>query len=136
MKVVVFGASGDQGQAQMRQLVAAGHQPLAAARNPASLDPSWPTIAADYRDPESLRRAADGADAVFLTLPSTSFQKAQDVHDAAARVADAARDAGVPLLIFNSSMIICDAPNGFAAHDARHAIRQSLFDSAVPTISI
>ncbi|WP_439532156.1 SDR family oxidoreductase [Polymorphobacter sp.] len=136
MKITVFGASGDQGQAQMRQLLAAGHQPLAAARDPASLDPDWPAIVADYGDADSLRRAVAGAEAVFLTLPSTSFQKAQDVQAAAARVAEATRDAGVGMLVFNSSMIICDAHNGFAAHDARFAIREQLFASGVPTVSI
>lgn len=136
MKVTVFGASGDQGEAQVRQLLAAGHQPLAASRDPARLDPNWPAIAADYRDHASLRRAVAGADVVFLTLPSTSFQIAEDVLGAAARVAEAARDAGVGMLVFNSSMFIGAAPNGFAAHDARFAIRQHLCASGVPMVSI
>lgn len=136
MKVTIFGASGDQGQAQMRQLIAAGHEVRAAVRHPERCARQWSAVAADYRAPDSLRRAMEGTEAVFLTLPSTSFQKAQDVHAAATHVANAARDAGVNILIFNSSMIICDAPNGFAAHDARFAIRQNLFESGVPTVSI
>ena len=136
MRVTIFGASGDQGQAQMRQLIAAGHEPRAAVRNPDRCDAQWSAVAADYRDPDSLHRAVEGAEAVFLTLPSTSFQKAQDVFAAATQVAAAAREAGVDMLIFNSSMIICDAPNGFAAHDARFAIRQQLFESGVPVVSI
>ena len=136
MNITIFGASGDQGRAQMRQAIAAGHRPLAAVRDPARVDVNWRAIAADYRDPASLRRAVEGADAVFLTLPSTSFQKADDVKAAADSVARAMRDVGVEMLVFNSSMIIGSAPNGFAAHDARFAIRDILFASGVPTVSI
>ena len=34
MRVVVFGATGDQGRAQVRSLARAGHDPLAVSRNP------------------------------------------------------------------------------------------------------
>ena len=136
MKVTVFGASGGQGRAQMRQLLAAGHKAVAAVRQPETLPADWPAIAADYRDKTSLARAVTGAEVVFLTLPSTSLQRASDVMAAAEAVAQAAHAAGVGLLVFNSSMIVQDRPNGFAAHDARHAIRTRLFASGVPCISI
>lgn len=136
MKVTVFGATGVQGQAQMRQLLDAGHSPLAAVRQPEALPGDWPAIAADYRDGASLARAVAGADAVFLTLPSTSLQRAEDVMAAARAVATAARAAGVGMLVFNTSMIVLEAPLGFAAHDARLAMRDLVLASGVPSISI
>jgi uncharacterized protein YbjT (DUF2867 family) len=74
MRVVVFGATGDQGSAQVRALVAAGHQPVAVSRRPRpwSLQgQAVETLAADFADPASLVAACAGADAVFLNLPST-----------------------------------------------------------------
>ena len=71
--VVVFGAAGRQGMAQVRQLTRAGHQVRAISRRadpflgedfgPVEIRP------ADIRDVESLVAAMEGADAVFYTQP-------------------------------------------------------------------
>jgi uncharacterized protein YbjT (DUF2867 family) len=136
LTVTVFGANGDQGEAQMRQLLAAGHHAIAAMRDPAQARPGWTAMAADYRDPASLRRACAGSDVVFLTLPSTSFQPADVVAAAADAVAAAAHDSGVGLIVFNTSMNVGSKARGFAAQDARFAIREKLFAGPVPCIAI
>jgi len=135
MRVTVFGATGDQGRAQIDRLIAAGHDAVAAVRDPTRL-PGVASVRADYRDPDSIRRAVAGSDRVFLTLPSTSFNDADEVATAARTVAEAARAEGVGMIVFNTSMYLGEAPLGFAAQDARFRIRGDLFESGVPTVSI
>ncbi len=140
MRVTVFGASGDQGAAQVRRLRAAGHHPVAVGRSLSKLHAvvghDVECVVADYSDRAAIDSALRGADAVFLTLPSTSFQAADGVIQAATEVADAAMHAGVGIIVFNSSMAIMDRPMGFAAQDARFEIRRRLFASGVPAVSI
>lgn len=137
MKVLVFGATGDQGEAQLRRLIAAGHTPVAVARDPSKLGVAGvESVAADYRDPDSLARALDGVDALFVTMPSTSFQAADPLIRAVEAIGKAAARQGLRMVVFNSSMIIKDEKRGFAAHDARWEMRERLRDSGVPTVSI
>ena len=140
MRVVVFGATGDQGSAQVRALVAAGHQPVAVSRHPKA----WSTggqavelLAADFSDPASLVAACAGADAVFLNLPSTSFQAAEPLVEAAGRIAQAAAASpGTRMLVLNTSLPVPQQRRGFAAQDARHEMRRRIFASGVPAVSI
>ena len=71
--VCVFGASGRQGMAQVRQLSLAGHRVRALSRSP---DPFYGVhyanveiVPADINDDRSMAHAFDGADAVFYTHP-------------------------------------------------------------------
>ena len=60
--------------------MAAGHQPVAVSRRPRPWllgGQAVETRAADFADPASLAAACAGAEAVFLNLPSTSFQAAE-----------------------------------------------------------
>ncbi|OYQ34813.1 hypothetical protein CHU95_09480 [Niveispirillum lacus] len=137
MKVLVFGATGDQGQAQLRRLVAAGHTPVAVARDPAKIAIAGVvSVVADYRDPDSLVRALDGIDALFITMPSTSFQAAEPLIRAVEAIGMAAQRQGLRMTVFNSSMIIKEGKRGFAAHDARWEMRERLRDSGTPIVSI
>ncbi len=69
MKVRVFGATGDQGEAQLRRLIAAGHTPIAVACDPSKLRLAGVArVVADDREPDSLARALDGADLLFITM--------------------------------------------------------------------
>src|SRR5438105_3994659 len=57
MRVVVFGATGDQGSAQVRALARAGHDPVAVSRRPQELAVDGrriETFAADFADLPSL----------------------------------------------------------------------------------
>ena len=227
MRVLVFGATGDQGAAQIRRLRFHGHEPVAAVRETARetgqaqgptnthtgrdrgqaqdptnirtaragyTEPETPARAiesahidynrpetlahtiesahADYAEPETLARTTESArtdytepemparaiesvhadyaepetlaravaavrpDAVFLTLPSTSFQAAAPLIQAAEDIARAAaQQSETRLLVFNASMIIQHEPLGFAAHDARHEMRRRIM-AAAPAVSI
>lgn len=140
MRVVVFGATGDQGSAQVRALVAAGHQPVAVSRRPQPWSvggQAVQTLAADFADPASLAAACVGADAVFLNLPSTSFQAAEPLVAAAGCIAQAASATpGTRMLVFNTSLPVPRERRGFAAQDARHEMRRRVMEAGVPAVSI
>ncbi|MET7713545.1 NAD(P)H-binding protein [Streptomyces sp. NPDC005407] len=78
MKLTVFGATGGTGQEIVRQALAAGHEVTAVVRNPARLTvkgEGLEIVTAGLDDPEALRPAVAGRDAVFSGLgPRTMKQ--------------------------------------------------------------
>lgn len=109
--VAVFGASGRQGLAQVRQLVKAGHDVRALSR---SKDPFYgevfegtgkvSVVPADTADDESLQNAVNGVDAVFYTHPVRYGDRVTWVE----RVGQACVRAGVKRMVWNTSMWIPD----------------------------
>ena len=140
MRVVVFGATGDQGSAQVRALAQAGHTPVAVSRNPKPWSIAGKTIetcAADYADLSGMAKAVKRSDAVFLNLPSTSFQTAEPLIAAAGAIAKAAAvSPTTQALIFNTSLPVPPEKRGFAAQDARFEMRRLIFASGIPAVSI
>jgi uncharacterized protein YbjT (DUF2867 family) len=137
--VAVFGATGDQGAAQVRALARSAHAPIALSRTPHPIRVEGRAIEtrpADFADAGSVAAALDGVDAVLLNLPSTSFQAAEPLIAATRMIAAAAEQAGVRGIVFNTSMPVPGEKRGFAAQDARHEMRRILFASAIPTVSI
>lgn len=139
-RVVVFGASGVQGAAQVAALVRAGHDPVAISRNPKPVEvdgKSVETIAADFSDEIVLRRILDGPEIVFLNLPSTSFQAAEPIIAGARTITRAiASSPTIGLVIFNTSMPVPEEKDGIKARDDRVEIRTILRDGGLPVISI
>ncbi|WNV82854.1 NAD(P)H-binding protein [Umezawaea sp. Da 62-37] len=88
--ILITGATGTIGSEVVRQLTGRGVPLRAMSRNP-----SGPHgVRADFDDPESLRRAVEGVDAVFLlTAPATATSR----HDLA--LLEAARAAGVARVV-------------------------------------
>ncbi|MEU6842613.1 NAD(P)H-binding protein [Streptomyces sp. NPDC046716] len=71
MKLTVFGATGGIGQEIVRQALAAGHEVTAVVRDPARLTVTGErleVVRADLSDPEALRPAVAGRDAVLSGL--------------------------------------------------------------------
>jgi uncharacterized protein YbjT (DUF2867 family) len=134
--VTVFGASGRQGQAQIRCLLAAGYRTRAVSRHPAIFDaPAFAgvtVVPADYADSHSLARACDGADAVFFQPPQA--ERPDLVLGHAERLAAAARAAGVGRLVLNSTMWAPDAPCGQPMYDLVLAIENVVAASGVPLV--
>ena len=95
--VTVFGASGRQGQAQVRQLLRQGYQTRAVSRQKGIFaDPAFKgvtVISADYNDATSLAKACDGADAVFYQSPQLGTR--DRIMQQSLNVADAAKATGV-----------------------------------------
>jgi uncharacterized protein YbjT (DUF2867 family) len=110
--VAVFGASGRQGLAQIRQLVKAGHDVRALSR---AEDPFYgeqfqgsgkiSVQPADVTDDKSLRDAVKGVDAVFYTHP---VREAPNRIEWVERVGQASAEAGVGRMVWNTSMWIPD----------------------------
>lgn len=139
MRVVVFGATGDQGRAQVRALASAGHRPLAVSRggnHAAVFGDEVEPVRADFADHDSLARAVAAGDAVFLNLPSTSFQAAAPLVAAAQVIAQAAKAAGSRAIVFNTSLPVPRDRLGFAAQDARHDMRRAVLDAGVPAVVV
>jgi len=141
VRVLILGASGDQGFPQIAAAMKAGHQVRAAARQPEKMRARWPSpdvqwVTVDYANPETMVRAMQDVDAVLANYPSSSFNAADPLVDAAEQTAVAARSAGVPLLVFNTSLPVMDEPRGYAAHDVRLQMRKALGATDVPLICI
>jgi uncharacterized protein YbjT (DUF2867 family) len=104
----VVGATGQQGGATVRALLAAGARVRGLTRDPGSRGgqalarQGVEVVRGDARDPASLRAAFDGADAAFvMTTPFGPGGAEQETEQGVALV-DAVRDAGVPRLVLNS----------------------------------
>ncbi|MFF0423103.1 NAD(P)-dependent oxidoreductase [Streptomyces sp. NPDC004520] len=75
MKLTVFGATGGIGQEIVRQALASGHEVTAVVRDPARLTVTGAGLTvrrADLTDPEALRGAVAGRDAVLSGLGARS----------------------------------------------------------------
>jgi uncharacterized protein YbjT (DUF2867 family) len=136
--VTVFGASGRQGLAQIRQLRAQGFGVRAITRSPERFQgPEFEGVAcvnADYNDLHSLIKACEYADAVFFTHPM--FEDAIHVNDHIARVGQAAKETDIKRLVYNTSSWVPDEPCGQLAYDI-NLQRENIFAaSGVPLIVI
>ncbi|MGW2717897.1 NAD(P)-dependent oxidoreductase [Streptomyces sp. NPDC001492] len=79
MNLTVFGATGGIGREIVRQALGAGHRVTAVVRDPARLDVTGDALEvfrADLTDPEELRAAVSGRDAVLSGLGARSRKDA------------------------------------------------------------
>jgi uncharacterized protein YbjT (DUF2867 family) len=136
MRVIVFGASGIQGAAQVSVLARTRHQVIAVSRNPKSTHPNVTTAAVDFGDEAAINSVLQGADVILLNLPSTSFHPAEPIIAAATAIGAAAKKCGVKLLVFNTSMPVPEVSQDVKAQDDRREMRRLLRESGVPVISI
>ena len=104
-RILVTGASGQQGGAVARALLAQGAKVLASSRNPDKLadlkEQGAEVVALDLGDRASIDAALDGVDRAFLV--ATPFEAGTDAEtELGNRFADAANDAGLKFLLFTS----------------------------------
>ncbi|MFC0431467.1 NmrA/HSCARG family protein [Kutzneria buriramensis] len=128
LTVAVTGATGTQGGATARALLAAGHRVRALTRRPETADiPGAEVVAADFDDPSSLDRAFAGVDSVFLvTTPfgtdlDTEIRQGIDAVDAAVR-------AGVGHIVFTSATN-ADRGTGIPHFDSKWVIERHLAEA-------
>ncbi|KAK3201234.1 hypothetical protein GRF29_185g220684 [Pseudopithomyces chartarum] len=139
MRVVVFGASGVQGAHQVPVLSKAGHDVLAISRNPSPISfdgQKIETFAADFTDKAKIAKAIAGADVIFLNLPSTSFTPSEPIIQAAKDIGEAAKEASVKLIVFNTSMPVPKQPQDIKAQDDRREMKRLLRETGIPVICI
>lgn len=139
--IVVVGATGEQGGAVARDLLARDVAIRALVRNPTAerartLDASGAELAkADLEDEASLREAFASASAVFAMASPTpdGGVKAEAEHGKA--IARAARGAGVPYLVY-SSVGGVERDTGIPHFESKREIELLLLDLGVPSTFI
>lgn len=131
MKVMVLGASADQGVPLIRALLAAGHEATAGVRRADAMAetpfPGLRTRRADLADPAGLAAAFAGHDALAFHLPF-EFDRAR-AASYGANIAEAARAAGIARIVFNTACFVADRDLGLSAHDGRRDIEAALLTS-------
>ncbi len=139
--VCVFGASGRQGMAQVRQLSLAGHRVRALSRSP---DPFYGVhyanveiVPADINDDRSLAHAFDGADAVFYTHPFRgpapgAMRARNDRAFTLDRLGRIAKAQGIKRFVWNTSMWIPDRPGDPGAYAVNTEAINVLWRTGVP----
>ncbi|WP_309604508.1 NmrA family NAD(P)-binding protein [Phenylobacterium sp.] len=137
-KVLVLGASGDQGFPLLQRLLEDGFQPTAGVRRVDALKDtpfaSVPVVQADIEDEESLFEAFKGQDALAMHLPF-EFDRAR-AAGFGRRIASAAKRAGLGKIVFNTSCFVAEHDLNLSAHDGRRDIERSIADSGVPYVVV
>ena len=132
----VVGATGQQGGATARALLAAGERVRALTRSPGSdaaralADAGAEVVQADLTDPESVRAAFTGASRVFGV--TTPFERGpeQETRDGLV-LADAAAAAGVEHVVY-SSVGGAERATGIPHFESKRRVEERLGELGVP----
>ncbi|MFF1475654.1 NAD(P)H-binding protein [Streptomyces mirabilis] len=120
MKLTVFGATGGIGQEIVRQALDSGHQVTAVVRDPARLTVTGAGLEAfraDLTDPQALRPAVAGRDAVLSGLGARSRKDAGIATRLTHTVLGAMEAEGVRRLLVVSAGPVGPDPEGAALAD-------------------
>ncbi len=134
----VVGATGQQGRAVARALRDAGAAVRALARNPGSAaaralaDAGAMPVPADLDDPASLRAAFAGVDGVFAMTTMTGPGGTAGEVEHGRTIGDAARDAGVPHVVY-SSVGGAERRTGIPHFESKRRVEEHLLDLGLPT---
>jgi putative NADH-flavin reductase len=115
MKLTVFGATGGIGQQIVRQALDAGHEVTAVVRDPARFTVTGPRLdvfRSDLADPESLRSAVAGRDAVLSGLGARGRADAGVATRLTRAVLRAMEAAGTRRLLVVSAAPVGPVPDG------------------------
>jgi uncharacterized protein YbjT (DUF2867 family) len=142
MRVVVTGATGYIGGRLVPELLARGHEVVCAVRTPAKLEGRvWRDQAEvaeiDVFEPDTLRSAFAGADAVYFLVHSMDGEGdfAERDRTAAANVRDAAADTGVSRLVYLGGL--GREGDDLSAHlRSRHEVGRLLASGPVPVTEL
>ena len=139
LRVLVYGATGSQASPIVWKLLEHGHQPYVLTRQAKKAESMRAAgaelVVGDMADRDSLQAASSGMDAVALLIP---FFLSNPAHasEYGRNAIDAAKSAGVKLIVWNTSGPAMEAPTGNPAIDVRIDIEQYLRDSGIPHIII
>ncbi|MEK3737947.1 NmrA family NAD(P)-binding protein [Paenibacillus sp. FSL F4-0122] len=135
-KILVYGAGGVQGGAVASKLLKEGHAVHTIVRNSdkaAQLQEQGITaFVGDLTDASSLTPAHHGVNKVFLVLP-VDYDLERN-RQFIRNTVDAAKEANVKLLVFNTSGFFTDDVTGVAAYDIKKELIAYVKQSGIPTI--
>jgi putative NADH-flavin reductase len=116
MQLTIFGATGAVGSQLVDQALQAGHTVTAVVRDPARLTPSTHgtprIITADVMNPEAIRAAVTGADAVVSALGPPGRGPTSILAESTPSIITAMKHAGAKRLITISGSMIDDTGDG------------------------
>ncbi|BBI36451.1 SDR family oxidoreductase [Cohnella abietis] len=137
-KILVYGASGVQGGAVARKLLAEGHSIQAITRNKESADQlaqqGISVLLGDLNDPASLAQAHEGVNKVLLLLPVDYHLERVRLY--IRNVVDAAKNANIALLVVNTSLYVPDQITDVVAIEIKRELIEYLKQSGIPTIIV
>jgi NAD(P)H dehydrogenase (quinone) len=137
-RVLVLGASGDQGLPLLDSLLAAGFETTAGVRRADAMkDTRHAGIAvthADIMDEESLVRAMEGQDALAMHLPF-EFDRTR-AAGFGQRIGSAARRVGLRKIVFNTSCFVANTDQDLSAMDGRRDVERSIAASGADYVVI
>lgn len=137
MKVLVYGGTGSQGNAIVARLLSQGHEPTILTRTPEKAA-EWQTqgvkvAVGDMGDVASLEQASQGMDAIALTITFV-LPDVETAYSYGRNAIDAAKKAGVGLIVYNTSGPVLEEPIGNTGYDVRRLVIDYLKSSGVPYI--
>jgi len=129
-RVLVTGATGNVGSRVVRELLGIGLPVRAFVRDPAAavLGDGVELASGDFSDGDSVRRALEGVDAIFLACPNDPRQVAHETG-----VIDAAAETGVGRIV-KLSALGAEAGSPLAFWDWHGKIEDHLRASRVPSV--
>ena len=137
-KILVYGATGDQGLPLIDELLKNGYKVRAASRNPDDFNAYNPddveAVKADLFDIESLRNASKDIDGIAMNLPFV-FDK-EIAKTWGENITRSGYDADIKKIVFNTSCYVAPDDNGLAAHDGRRAIEKAMEESGMEYVVI
>jgi uncharacterized protein YbjT (DUF2867 family) len=137
MRITVLGATGRQGGATARHLLARGHDVRALVRDPgkpaavALAEEGAELVTGDMLDRESLERAFTGVDGVFSVQTWRGPGGVAAEREGGFKVADAAAEAGVSHLVYTSVADAEKAPE-LAHFASKHEIERHIASIGIP----
>ena len=139
MKVLVYGATGSQQFSVIGALAQKGAQVFATTSSEAGVAKltraGATAVLANMADAARLREVTQGMNAVSLLIP-VSLPNPADGVKYAKNAIDAARQAGVQLLVWNTSGFLVPVKTGDPTIDGKQDIKDYLAASGVPYIII
>lgn len=139
MKVLVYGGTGSQGSAVVRALLHKGHEAYILTRTPEKAQQlvaqGAKTISGDMGDKDRLVAASQGMDGIALMVPAF-IPDPRQAPSYAQNAIEAAREAGVGLIVYNTSGTVINQLTGNPMYDMRLHLINMLANSGVPYITI
>jgi uncharacterized protein YbjT (DUF2867 family) len=136
IRVLITGATGQQGGAVARALIDRGHHVRALSRDPESSKAyklrrlGAENVKGNFNDVESLKAAADGVDAVFVMGTPFELGTEKETTQGIAAV-DAFNAAGVKHIVY-TSVADADRDTGIPHFDSKYRVEQHIRELGLP----